>query len=47
MLSEAALCMAFDDVPARGGQLTTAVALGQPLIDRLAAAGLEYRVVDA
>ena len=47
MLSEAALCMAFDDVPTGGGQLTTAVALGQPLIDRLGAAGLEFRVVDA
>jgi short subunit dehydrogenase-like uncharacterized protein len=45
MLSEAALCMAFDDVPQDGGQLTTAVALGWPLIDRLAAAELKYEVV--
>jgi short subunit dehydrogenase-like uncharacterized protein len=47
MLSEAALCMAFDDIPVDGGQLTTAVAFGQPLVDRLAAAGLEYKVVSA
>lgn len=36
MLSQAALCLAFDDVATRvPGQTTSAVALGQPLIERL------------
>ncbi len=43
MLSEAALCLAFDDVPDRaGGQLTTASAMGRPLIDRLHKAGITF-----
>ncbi len=45
MLSEAALCLAFDDVPSVAGQTTTAIALGQPLIDRLVAAGIKFEVV--
>ena len=44
MLAEAALCLAFDDVPATAGQVTTAQALGRPLIDRLIAAGIEFGV---
>ena len=49
MLAESALALAFDDnLPQRGGgQWTTALALGQPLIDRLVRAGIEFRVVDA
>lgn len=35
MLSESALCLAFDDLPAVAGQTTSAVAMGQALIDRL------------
>ncbi|MFT4298451.1 MAG: saccharopine dehydrogenase NADP-binding domain-containing protein [Aeromicrobium sp.] len=35
MLSQAALCLAFDDLPQVSGQTTTAVAMGQALIDRL------------
>ncbi|MGI8863151.1 MAG: saccharopine dehydrogenase family protein [Solirubrobacteraceae bacterium] len=46
MLSEAALCLAHDDLPERSGQLTPAVAMGQPLIDRLSAAGIEFRTVE-
>jgi short subunit dehydrogenase-like uncharacterized protein len=48
MLSESALCLAFDaDVPAPGGgQWTPAIALGRPLLRRLQAAGIEFRVVD-
>ncbi|MGP4095583.1 saccharopine dehydrogenase family protein [Nonomuraea sp. KM90] len=42
MLAESALCLAFDDVPDRAGQLTTASAMGQPLIDRLHAAGITF-----
>ncbi|MFD4909513.1 saccharopine dehydrogenase family protein [Kitasatospora purpeofusca] len=47
MLAESALCLAYDDLPPRAGQLTTAVAMGRPLIDRLASAGLSFRVLDA
>jgi short subunit dehydrogenase-like uncharacterized protein len=45
MLGEAALCLAFDDNPSTSGQVTTAVAMGQNLIDRLVAAGLVFRVL--
>jgi short subunit dehydrogenase-like uncharacterized protein len=45
MLAESALCLAHDPLPERAGQLTPAVAMGQPLIDRLVAAGMTYRVV--
>lgn len=46
MLAESALCLAFDDVPATAGQVTTAVAMGNALIDRLTRAGMTFRVVD-
>jgi short subunit dehydrogenase-like uncharacterized protein len=46
MLAESALCLAHDDLPERGGQLTTAVAMGQALIDRLTRAGIVFRVRD-
>jgi len=45
MLSEAALCLARDELPKRAGQLTPAVAMGQALIDRLQAAGIEFKVL--
>jgi short subunit dehydrogenase-like uncharacterized protein len=45
MLGEAALCLAFDHNPSTSGQVTTAVAMGQNLIDRLVAAGLVFRVL--
>jgi short subunit dehydrogenase-like uncharacterized protein len=44
MLGESALCLAFDDVPKSAGQVTTAVAMGDRLIDRLVRAGLTFRV---
>jgi short subunit dehydrogenase-like uncharacterized protein len=46
MLAESALCVAFDDLPAAAGQLTTAVAMGQPLIERLTRAGLRFEVLE-
>jgi len=48
MLAESALALAFDeDLPKRGGgQWTPALALGQPLIDRLVRAGIEFVVVE-
>jgi len=45
MLSEAALSLAFDDNPPTSGQVTTATALGQNLIDRLVRAGMRFEVL--
>ncbi|MCD9197260.1 saccharopine dehydrogenase family protein [Aeromicrobium wangtongii] len=45
MLSESALCLAFDDVPKVSGQTTTAVAMGDALIERLQAAGITFRTL--
>jgi short subunit dehydrogenase-like uncharacterized protein len=47
MLSEAALCLLTDELPETSGQVTTAAALGRPLIDRLVAAGISFSVVGA
>jgi short subunit dehydrogenase-like uncharacterized protein len=46
MLGESALCLAFDELPQRGGQLTPAVAMGDALITRLQSAGIEFKVLD-
>jgi short subunit dehydrogenase-like uncharacterized protein len=45
MLAESAMCLAYDELPSVAGQLTTAVAMGQPLIDRLVAAGIRFEVL--
>ncbi|MET0931570.1 MAG: saccharopine dehydrogenase NADP-binding domain-containing protein [Aeromicrobium sp.] len=45
MLSESALCLAFDDLPTVSGQTTTAVAMGDALITRLQAAGITFRTL--
>ncbi|QNN51533.1 saccharopine dehydrogenase family protein [Nocardioides mesophilus] len=45
MLAESALCLAFDENPATRGQVTTAVAMGQNLLERLQRAGMVFRVV--
>jgi len=45
MLAEAALSLAFDELPMTAGQVTPAVALGRALIDRLTAAGLRFAVL--
>jgi len=44
MLGESALCLAFDELPARAGVLTTASAMGAPLLTRLRRAGMGFRV---
>ncbi|MCH0563539.1 MULTISPECIES: trans-acting enoyl reductase family protein [unclassified Streptomyces] len=44
MLAESALCLALDDLPPTAGQVTTAVAMGDTLVERLRAAGLRFRV---
>ena len=46
MLAESALCLAFDDLPATSGQVTTATAMGGALVDRLRDAGLAFEVLD-
>ncbi|EPD67167.1 saccharopine dehydrogenase family protein [Streptomyces sp. HGB0020] len=45
MFAESALSLAFDDLPATAGQVTTAVAMGDALIERLSGAGIGFRVV--
>ncbi|MEV8087112.1 saccharopine dehydrogenase family protein [Streptomyces nigra] len=44
MFAESALCLAFDELPETAGQVTTAVAMGDTLIERLRAAGITFRV---
>ncbi|MEU6805931.1 saccharopine dehydrogenase family protein [Streptomyces neyagawaensis] len=44
MFAESALCLAFDELPPTAGQVTTAVAMGDALIERLRAAGITFRV---
>lgn len=44
IFAEAALCLAFDDLPPTAGQVTTAVAMGDALTERLRAAGITFRV---
>ena len=45
MLAESALCLAFDDNPPSAGQVTTAVAMGDHLLERLQKAGLRFDVL--
>jgi short subunit dehydrogenase-like uncharacterized protein len=46
MLGEAALSLAFDDLPATSGQVTTAAAMGESLIERLRTAGMGFEILD-
>jgi short subunit dehydrogenase-like uncharacterized protein len=45
MLAESALCLAFDELPETAGQVTTAVAMGDALVDRLRKAGIGFDVI--
>jgi short subunit dehydrogenase-like uncharacterized protein len=45
MLIESALCLAYDDLPKTAGQVTTATAMGDALIERLVRAGLKFAVL--
>lgn len=49
MLAEAALCLAFDRarLPRHVGVVTTAAAMGEPLIERLQSAGISFRELQA
>lgn len=44
IFAEAALSLAFDDLPPTSGQVTTAVAMGDALTERLRRAGIVFRV---
>ena len=44
MLGESALCLAFDELDSPGGLRTPASAMGAPLLARLRAAGMTFRV---
>ncbi|NEA16944.1 saccharopine dehydrogenase, partial [Streptomyces halstedii] len=44
---QSALCLALDELPATSGQVTTAAAMGDALLDRLRSAGIGFRVAAA
>ena len=45
MISEAALCLAFDEIDTKGGVWTPASALGEKLLKRLEEnAGLKFKI---
>ncbi|MBX6420007.1 MAG: saccharopine dehydrogenase NADP-binding domain-containing protein [Nevskia sp.] len=46
MLCESALCLAFDPLPPRAGQLTPAAAMGEALLARLQRAGIRFEVLE-
>ena len=46
MLGESALSLAFDDLPATAGQVTTATAMGDSLVERLRKAGIGFDTLD-
>ena len=46
MLAESALCLAFDELPESAGQVTTAVAMGDALMERLRRAGIRFEVLE-
>ncbi|CAM9235192.1 unnamed protein product [Ectocarpus sp. 4 AP-2014] len=47
MLAECGLCLALDDLEyKKGGVLTTASAMGMPLVDRLNKAGMTFKILD-
>ncbi|MGW3118906.1 saccharopine dehydrogenase family protein [Streptomyces sp. NPDC001107] len=47
MFAESALSLAFDDLPPTAGQVTTAVAMGDALTERLRRAGITFRVASS
>jgi short subunit dehydrogenase-like uncharacterized protein len=47
ILAECGLCLAFDDLPERAGQLTTVASMGDMLLTRLQNAGIGFRVLES
>jgi short subunit dehydrogenase-like uncharacterized protein len=46
MLAESTLCLALDELPDTAGQVTTAVAMGDSLTERLRRAGISFEVLE-
>jgi short subunit dehydrogenase-like uncharacterized protein len=46
ILAECGLCLAFDDLPDRAGQLTTVASMGDMLLTRLQSAGIAFEVLE-
>jgi short subunit dehydrogenase-like uncharacterized protein len=46
MLSESALCLVQDELPSSAGEVTTAVAMGDALLERLRRAGIGFEVLE-
>jgi len=47
MLAESGLCLAFDEgLPETAGQVTTATAMGDALLERLQRAGISFRMIE-
>ncbi|MFI0982211.1 saccharopine dehydrogenase family protein [Streptomyces sp. NPDC021093] len=44
ILAESLLCLAFDELPGTAGQVTSTVAMGDALLERLREAGIRFRV---
>ncbi len=44
MLAESGLCLAFDELPESAGQVTTAAAMGDALLERLQSAGISFNL---
>ncbi|HEU5008085.1 MAG TPA: saccharopine dehydrogenase, partial [Jatrophihabitantaceae bacterium] len=47
MLAESALSLAFDDLPVTSGQVTTAAAMGDALLERLQRAGIRFELLQS
>ncbi|HVY78091.1 MAG TPA: saccharopine dehydrogenase NADP-binding domain-containing protein [Solirubrobacterales bacterium] len=47
MLAESGLCLAFDELPETAGQVTTAQAMGDALLERLQRAGIGFRLLES
>jgi short subunit dehydrogenase-like uncharacterized protein len=47
MMGQSALCLALDEIPDRSGVLTPATAMGEALVQRLRAQGMELGAVRA